>query len=164
MDRNHVSRPKIVEVAKQYGATDIIDYHNGDIADQILELTNHVGVDKVLIAGGDAEHTFEQAVRMSKPGASIGNVAYLNGHDTVNINAGDWGVGMSNIKIDGGVMQSSRLRMEKLASLITNGRLDPSLMITHTFHGFDQIPAALERMHNKPADLIKPVIYCDDLD
>lgn len=158
------SRPKTVEVAKQYGATDIIDYHNGDIADQILELTNHVGVDKVLIAGGDAEHTFEQAVRMSKPGASIGNVAYLNGHDTVKINAGDWGVGMSNIKIDGGVMQSGRLRMEKLASLITNGRLDPSLMITHTFHGFDQIPAALELMHNKPADLIKPVIYCDDLD
>ena len=127
MDRNHVSQPKIVEVAKQYGATDIIDYHNGDIADQILELTNHVGVDKVLIAG-------------------------------------DWGVGMSNIKIDGGVMQSSRLRMEKSASLIMNGRLDPSLMITHTFHGFDQIPVALERMHNKPADLIKPVIYCDDLD
>lgn len=134
MDRDHVSRPKTVEVAKQYGATDIIDYHNGDIADQILELTNHVGVDKVLIAGGDAEHTFEQAVRMS------------------------------NIKIDGEVMQSSRLRMEKSASLIMNGRLDPSLMITHTFHGFDQIPAALERMHNKPADLIKPVIYCDDLD
>ncbi|MDC2845540.1 hypothetical protein PO185_07790 [Limosilactobacillus mucosae] len=75
MDRNHVSRPKTVKVAKQYGATDIIDYHNGDIADQILELTNHVGLDKVLIAGRDAEHTFEQAVRMS------------------------------NIKIDGGVMQ-----------------------------------------------------------
>lgn len=91
----------------------------------------------MLIAGGNAEHTFEQAVRMSKPGASIGNVAYLNGHDTVKINAGDWGVGMSNIKIDGEVMQSSRLRMEKSASLIMNGRLDPSLMITHTFHGFE---------------------------
>ena len=158
------SRPKTVEVAKQYGATDIIDYHNGDIADQILKATNDKGVDKVLIAGGDTEHTFDQACRMTKPGGAIGNVAYLNGNDTIKIKASDWGVGMSNISIDGGLMPGGRLRMEKLASLITNGRLDPSLLITHKFHGFEKIPEALELMHNKPADLIKPVIYCDDID
>ena len=158
------SRPKTVEVAKQYGATDIIDYHNGDIADQILKATNDRGVDKVLIAGGDTEHTFDQACRMTKPGGAIGNVAYLNGNDTIKIKASDWGVGMSNISIDGGLMPGGRLRMEKLASLITNGRLDPSLLITHKFHGFEKIPEALELMHNKPADLIKPVIYCDDID
>jgi len=48
--------------------------------------------------------------------------------------------------------------MEKLASLITSGRLDPSKMITHTFHGFEYIEEALMLMKNKPRDLIKPVV------
>ena len=60
-----------------------MDYHNGRISDQILEATNGQGVDKVLIAGGNAADTFEEAVRMLKPGRSIGNVNYLNGHDDV---------------------------------------------------------------------------------
>ncbi|MDN3536727.1 zinc-binding dehydrogenase [Limosilactobacillus fermentum] len=64
------SREKTVEVAKKYGATDIIDYHNGRISDQILEATGGQGVDKVLIAGGNAKDTFEEAVRMLKPGGS----------------------------------------------------------------------------------------------
>ncbi|UXC67184.1 hypothetical protein N4599_08775 [Limosilactobacillus oris] len=61
-------------------------------------------------------------------------------------------------------MPGSRLRMGKLARLIANGRLDPSLMIAHKFDGFKKILDALERMHNKPANLIKPVVYCDDID
>ncbi|KRL96474.1 NAD(P)-dependent alcohol dehydrogenase [Limosilactobacillus equigenerosi] len=158
------SRAKTVEVAKQYGATDIIDYHNGDIADQILAATNGVGVDKVLIAGGDAEHTFADAVKMLKPGGSIGNVNYLNGHDNVVFNAGDWGVGMGHKTIHGGLMPGGRLRMEKLAALVVNGRIDPSLLITHRFEGFEKIPDAIELMHHKPADLIKPVVICNDID
>ena len=34
------SRPKTVELARRYGATDIIDYHDGDIAGQVRELLN----------------------------------------------------------------------------------------------------------------------------
>ena len=81
-----------------------MDYHNGRISDQILEATNGQGVDKVLIAGGNAADTFEEAVRMLKPGGSIGNVNYLNGHDDVVFNAGDWGVGMGHKTIHGGLM------------------------------------------------------------
>ncbi|WP_304251708.1 NAD(P)-dependent alcohol dehydrogenase [Limosilactobacillus gastricus] len=158
------SREKTVEVAKAYGATDIIDYHNGGIAEQILAATNGQGVDKVLIAGGDAEHTFEEAVKMLKAGGSIGNVNYLNGHDNVVFNAGDWGVGMGHKTIHGGLMRGGRLRMEKLASLVVNDRIDPSLLITHRFEGFDKIPDAIELMHHKPDDLIKPVVICNDID
>ncbi|MCT3455781.1 NAD(P)-dependent alcohol dehydrogenase, partial [Limosilactobacillus fermentum] len=158
------SREKTVEVAKKYGATDIVDYHNGRISDQILEATNGQGVDKVLIAGGNAADTFEEAVRMLKPGGLIGNVNYLNGHDDVAFNAGDWGVGMGHKTIHGGLMPGGRLRMEKLAQLVVNGRIDPSLMITHRFEGFEKIPDAIELMHHKPADLIKPVVICNDID
>ena len=157
-------RPITFEVAKKYGATDLVDYHAGDLADQILKLTDGKGVDKVLIAGGDAAHTFDQAMRILKPGGAIGNVNYLNGHDDVVFNAANWGVGMSHKTLHGGLMPGGRLRMEKLASLVVNGRIDPSLMITQRFEGFEHIADAVELMHEKPADVIKPVVICNDID
>ena len=52
------TRPKCVEVAKLYGASDFISYKNGSIEKQALELTGGKGVDKVIIAGGTVD-TFE---------------------------------------------------------------------------------------------------------
>jgi threonine dehydrogenase-like Zn-dependent dehydrogenase len=151
------SRPKTVEVAKKYGATDIVNYREGDIVEQILDL-NGGPVDKVLVAGGDSENTFVQAMSMLKPGGAVGNVNYLGSGEFVRIPRVEWGFGMANKKLDGGLMPGGRLRMEKLASLVVNGRIDPSLMLTHKFNGFEKIEEAVELMHNKPADLIKPVV------
>jgi threonine dehydrogenase-like Zn-dependent dehydrogenase len=151
------SRPKTVEVAKKYGATDIVNYREGDIVEQILDL-NGGPVDKVLVAGGDTENTFVQAMSMLKPGGAVGNVNYLGSGEFVRIPRVQWGFGMANKKLDGGLMPGGRLRMEKLASLVVNGRIDPSLMLTHKFEGFEKIEDAVELMHNKPADLIKPVV------
>lgn len=46
------SRPNCIEVAKDFGATDIINYKNGDIVEQVMEKTKGKGVDRVIIAGG----------------------------------------------------------------------------------------------------------------
>ena len=64
-------------------------------------------------------------------------------------------------EVAGGLMPGGRLRMEKLAALITTGRLDTSKMLTHVFHGFDHMEEALLLMKDKPADLIKPVVIID---
>lgn len=151
------SRPKCAEAAKFYGATDIINYKNGSIEEQIMKRTDGKGVDKVIIAGGNND-VFSTAVKILKPGGIIGNVNYLGEGETVSIPRAEWGCGMGHKTIAGGLMPGGRLRMEKLASLITAGRLDPSHLLTHVFHGFDNLPEALELMHNKPADLIKPVV------
>lgn len=151
------SRPNCVKIAKEYGATDIIDYHNGDIADQILEKTGGKGVDRVVIAGGDVD-TFAQAIRMLKPGGRIGNVNYLGEGEFVKIPRVEWGCGMSHKVIAGGLMPGGRLRMEKLASLVEVGRLDPSKLVTHRFEGLDSVEPALMLMKDKPRDLIKPVV------
>ncbi len=151
------SRPKCIEIAKQYGATEIINYKNGSIEEQIDKLTHGRGVDKVIIAGGDAD-TFATAVRILKPGGIIGNVNYLGNGKTIDIPRTEWGCGMGHKTISGGLMPGGRLRMERLVSLIETKRLDPSPMLTHVFNGFDHLPEALELMRNKPADLIKPVV------
>lgn len=68
------------------------------------------------------------------------------------------GVGMGHKRIEGGLMLGGRLRMEKLAALVQHGKLDPGLMVTHTFNGFENIEKALLLMKDKPADLVKPVV------
>lgn len=151
------SRPNCVQVAKEYGATDIINYRQQDIVEQILQKTKGKGVDRVVIAGGDVD-TFAQGIKILKPGGRIGNVNYLGEGDFIKIPRAEWGCGMSHKTIAGGLMPGGRLRMEKLASLIETGRIDVSKLVTHRFEGLDSIEPALMLMKNKPIDLIKPVI------
>ncbi len=154
------SRPNCVEAAKFYGATEIINYKNGDIVDQVMGLTKGKGVDRVVIAGGDVD-TFDQAVRMLKPGGSIGNVNYLGEGDYIKIPRVEWGVGMGHKQILGGLTPGGRLKMEKMASLIETGKLDTGKLVTHTFQGLEGIEPALMLMKDKPTDLIKPVVLID---
>jgi isopropanol dehydrogenase (NADP+) len=151
------SRPNCVQIAKEYGATDIINYRQGDIVKQVMEKTNGKGVDRVVIAGGDVD-TFVQAITMLKPGGKIGNVNYLGNGEYVKIPRSEWGCGMGHKSIAGGLMPGGRLRMEKLASLVETGRIDPSKLITHRFEGMDNIEKALMLMREKPGNLIKPVV------
>ena len=154
------SREVCVEAARKYGATTVINYRDGDIADQINDLTSGRGVDRVIIAGGDVD-TFASAVRMLKPGAVIGNVNYLGEGEYVRIPRAEWGAGMGHKTIAGGLMPGGRRRMEKLVSLIESKRLDPSHLITHRFQGMENIEKALMLMKDKPRSLIKPVVILD---
>lgn len=151
------SRPKCIEVAKEFGATDIINYKEGDIVEQIFEKTNGKGVDKVIIAGGDND-TFIQAIKILKPGGHIGNVNYLGEGEFIKIPRVEWGFGMGHKTISGGLMPGGRLRMEKLLSMMQTNRINPGKLITHRFHGIEHIEEALLLMKDKPKDLIKPVV------
>lgn len=151
------SRKNCIQLAKEYGATEIVNYREGDIVEQIMEKTHGKGVDRIVIAGGDVD-TFDQAIRMLKPGGRIGNVNYLGEGDYIKIPRVEWGCGMGHKIIAGGLMPGGRLRIEKLASLIETGKLDTGKLITHTFHGFDKVEEALMLMKEKPRDLIKPVV------
>ncbi|NLA74813.1 MAG: NAD(P)-dependent alcohol dehydrogenase [Deltaproteobacteria bacterium] len=151
------TRPNCVALAKEYGATDILSYKDGPIDTHVMELTRGKGVDKVIIAGGGVD-TFTEAVQSVKPGGIISNVNYLDSGDYVKIPRKGWGVGMSHIRIVGGLMPAGRLRTERLANLMMNRRLDVSGMLTHKLKGLESIPEAVELMRVKPKELIKPVI------
>ena len=151
------TRPVCMEVAKAYGADEFISYKDGPIFAQVLERTNGAGVDRVCIAGGNVD-TFSEAIKCLKPGGRIGNVNYIGSGDYVKIPRVEWGAGMSNKTISGGLMPGGRLRMEKLASLVTSGRLDLHKEVTHVFEGMDHVEEALFMMRDKPRDLIKPVV------
>lgn len=47
-------RPNTIALARQYGATDIVDYKKGDVLSQVMELTGGIPVDSALITDGTA--------------------------------------------------------------------------------------------------------------
>ncbi len=154
------SRKNCCDLAMEFGATEIINYRQGDIVEQILEKTSGRGVDRIIVAGGD-NATFAQAIRMLKPGGVIGNVNYLGEGDTIGLPRVELGCGMGHKKIVGGLMPGGRLRTEKLARLIQAGRIHPEKLVTHVFHGLENVETALMLMKDKPADLIKPLVLMD---
>ncbi|MDR2860535.1 MAG: zinc-binding dehydrogenase [Elusimicrobiota bacterium] len=150
------TRPNCIAAAKEYGATDIINYKNGDIVEQTIDLLKGKA-DRVIIAGGGQE-TLLQALKMTKPGGIVSNVNFFDNKDTFTIPAEAWGLGMGNITIRGDFCPGGAKRIEKMLEIIKY-RVDTTKLITHRFEGFDKIEDAANLMEEKPADLIKPVVF-----
>lgn len=72
------TRPNCVQVAKEYGATDIISYKEGDLVEQIMKLTNNRGADVCIVTGGNAE-TLCQAYAATKCGGHMVNLNVITG-------------------------------------------------------------------------------------
>ena len=125
-----------------------------------MEKTHGMGVDKVIVAGGDND-TFAQAMEIVKPGGIIGNVNYLGEGNTVGIPRLAWGCGMGHKQLRGGLMPGGRLRSEKLARLVMENRIHPEKLITHRFTGLESVEPALMLMKDKPKDLIKPLVVVE---
>lgn len=154
------SRQLCIDVAKSYGATDIVNYRNGDIFEQIMDLTGGKGVNSTIIAGGDTD-VMATAVRITKPGGTIANINYFGEGNILPVPRLEWGCGMAHKNIRGGLCPGGRLRMEMLIDLVKYNRVDPGKLVTHVFRGFENIEKALLLMKDKPKDLIKPVVIID---
>lgn len=150
------SVPRRQELARVYGADEIVDFTKEDVVRRILELTGGQGVDTAIEALG-ADATFQSAIKVTKAGGTISNIGYFGHGDFVHIPRLDWGVGMAEKTITGSLCPGGRLRMERLLRVLETKRLDPTLMTSHTFR-FDQIERAFEVMDKKLENVLKPLI------
>ncbi len=153
------SVPRRQELARHFGADDVIDFTQQDPVEAIMELTGGQGVDAAIESLG-AQETFEACVKATRPGGVISNIGYHGKGDAVQIPRMAWGVGMGDKTIRTGLCPGGRVRMERLLRMIENKRVDPTVMTTHTF-GFDQIEKAFEMMKTKENGIIKPLITFD---
>jgi threonine dehydrogenase-like Zn-dependent dehydrogenase len=144
------------ELARSYGADVIVDFEKEDAVARIMELTGGEGVDSAIEAlGGDV--SFQNAIRVAKPGATISNAGYHGKGEFVHIPRMEWGVGMAEKTIRTGLCPGGRLRMERLLRLLQGSRIDPTRLTTHTMR-FDELERAFEMMERKLDGIIKPLI------
>ncbi len=148
--------PRRQELARCYGADEIVDFTTEDVVGRIMDLTGGEGVDTAIEALG-ADVTFQTAVKVTKPGGTISNTGYFGEGEFVRIPRVEWGVGMADKTIATGLCPGGRLRMERLLQILEAGRVDPTLMTTHRFP-FDQMERAFEVSDKKLDDVIKPLI------
>ena len=153
------SRKVCADIARQYGASDIVNYKNGDIVEQIFKLTGGKPVDSVLVTGGNAD-SLVNALRLVKKGGIVSNVnMYTDASVTIPLDV--WGACIDNKQIKACSAKGGRLYTEKLMRLVEYGRYKPELIITHVFHGMEHVVDALDLMEKRDPNVIKPVVYFD---
>ena len=150
------SVPRRQELAREYGADEIVDFTKDDVVDKIMDLTDGNGVDAAIEALG-ADATFQAAVKITKPGGTVSNTGYFGEGEFVRIPRVEWGVGMADKTIATGLCPGGRLRMERLLRVLESGRVDPTHMTTHRF-SFDDMERAFEVSDQKLDGVIKPLI------
>jgi threonine dehydrogenase-like Zn-dependent dehydrogenase len=150
------SIPDRQKLSQTYGADEIVDFAKEDEVERVLELTGGEGVDTAIEALG-ADVTFQSAIKITKPGGTVSNVGYFGQGEFVSIPRVEWGVGMADKTIATGLCPGGRLRMDRLLRVLEGGRVDPTLMTTHTF-GFDEMEQAFEVSDKKLDGVIKPLI------
>jgi isopropanol dehydrogenase (NADP+) len=150
------SVPNRQQLARSYGADEIVDFTKVDVVERVLELTDGQGVDTAIEALG-ADATFQIAVKITKPGGTISNIGYFGEGEHVRIPRVEWGVGMANKTIATGLCPGGRLRMERLLRVLETKRVDPTSMTTHTF-GFGEMDRAFEVADKKLEDVVKVLI------
>lgn len=152
------TRPVCVELAKEFGATDIISYRNGDVTEQVLKMTGGAGADSVIICGGGDE-VFTQAVDMVRYGTgTVSNVNYYGGTGMLGFPKFSGGRGMAGKTIHTELAKGGRARIERLLSMVKYGRINPQKLVTHHLSGLDKVEEALYMMKEKQRDLIKVMV------
>ena len=150
------TRPNCIELAKEYGATDIVSYKDGDVVEQILSIAGGK-VDSVILAGGKAS-ALNQAISMVKPNGTISNVNFVDAADVYHVTTPEVFFGMGEITIRCGFCPGGAVRMQKMLNLIRAGRVHPEKLLNYKYEGFDKIPEAFDIMDKKPRDLIKAAV------
>ncbi|MET4001121.1 zinc-dependent alcohol dehydrogenase family protein [Marinobacterium sp. MBR-109] len=142
-----------LEMAKTFGATDLINSGSGDTVAQIMAHTKD-GVDVAIEAVG-IPHTFDICQQVVRPGGHIANVGV---HGTkVDLQIQDlW---IKNITLTTGLVNTNTTPM--LLKTVTSGKLQPEGLITHRF-SFDKFMDAYEVFGNASRENAMKVIINND--
>lgn len=115
-----------VEQAKKFGATDGVVSGDADWKEQVLALTDGLGVDVAIEAVG-IPATFAMCLDLVRPGGTVANVG-VHGHP-VELPIQDlW---ISNIAITMGLVNTDTL--ETLLKLVAQRKINPDVFISHRF-------------------------------
>lgn len=142
-----------LQMAKTFGATDLINSGSGDTVAEIMAHTKD-GVEVAIEAVG-IPHTFDICQKVVRPGGHIANVGV---HGTkVDLQIQDlW---IKNITLTTGLVNTNTTPM--LLKTVTSGKLQPEGLITHRF-SFDNFMDAYDVFGNASRENAMKVIINND--
>jgi len=115
-----------LDVAKRFGATDIVNSSDGNAATAILKLTGGRGADSVIEAVGIPE-TFELCEEIVAPGGTIANIGVHGTQVALHLER----LWDRNISITTRLVDTVSTPM--LLKTVQSGKFDPKRLVTHRF-------------------------------
>lgn len=134
---------KRLEIARRFGATDIVISRGEEAVGEVLEMTKG-GAESVLECVG-TESSMDTAISITRSGGAIGYVGVPHGSETINLLR----MFLSNVTLRGGVAPARAYIPELLADVIA-GTLDPSPVLDLTVD-LDGVPSGYVAMDSREA-------------
>jgi alcohol dehydrogenase len=141
-------------VAQRLGADHVVDFRQRDPVEAIMELTNGRGVDVAIEALG-LQSTFENALRVVRPGGTVSSLGVYSGGLTVPLEAIAAGLGDHTIVTT--LCPGGKERMRRLMAVIEGGRVDLEPLVTHRY-ALDDIENAYDLFANQRDGVLKVAI------
>lgn len=141
-------------VARQLGATHVIDFTQGNVVEHIMAITYGRGVDVAIEALG-TQSTFESALRVLRPGGTLSSLGVYSSDLRIPLDAFAAGLGDYNIVTT--LCPGGKERMRRLMEVIASGRIDLAPLVTHRFK-LDDIDAAYELFGHQRDGVMKVAI------
>jgi alcohol dehydrogenase len=147
------SEPHRLQMAKLLGATYTLA-SSAHPVEMIMSHTHGRGVDVSIEALG-LQDTFENALRVLKPGGTLSSVGVYSGHLRIPLEA--FGAGLADQTIVTTLCPGGKERMSRLMRLVEAHRIDLTAMLTHTFT-LDRIQDAYDLFSQRKDDVLKIAI------
>lgn len=142
-----------IAFAKKMGVDVVLDYRNTDVIAEIRRFTGG-GCDVAIEALG-TQGTFENALRVLRPGGTLSSLGVYSGKLQVPYEA--FGAGLADYRIVTTLCPGGKERMTRLIGMVKSGRLDLRPLITHHFR-LDQIKEAYDVFGNRKGAVMKVAI------
>jgi threonine dehydrogenase-like Zn-dependent dehydrogenase len=125
-----------LSMAKKMGVDVVLDYRTMDVVKEIRRMTG--GVDVAIEALGTQE-TFENSLRVLRPGGTLSSLGVYPGKLGIPYDAFEAGIG--DYKIVTTLCPGGKERMRRLLEMVRHSKLDLTPLITHRFR-LEQIAEA----------------------
>ncbi|KHA71224.1 alcohol dehydrogenase [Pseudomonas chlororaphis] len=143
-----------MSVARQLGATHVVNFKDGDVVEQIMALTDGRGVDVSIEALG-TQGTFESALRVLRPGGRLSSLGVYASDLRIPYDA--FAAGLGDYSIVSTLCPGGKERMRRLMAVVQSGGVDLSPLVTHHFK-LDDIEAAYELFAHQRDGVMKVAI------
>lgn len=146
--------PERLAISRSLGADLTINYKERDPVEAILEATNGRGVDVAIEALG-TQVTFENCLRVLRPGGTLSSLGVYSGKLTLPLDA--FAAGLGDHTVVTTLCPGGKERMRRLMDVLASTRADLRPLVTHRFP-LEQIEEAYDLFANQRDGVLKVAI------